>query len=67
MLEILPLVVGPVATNAYLIADTNTGEATVIDPAWDGQGIIAAGAIARLAHRANLDHARSFRPFRRVG
>jgi hydroxyacylglutathione hydrolase len=41
MLEILPLVVGPVATNAYLIADTNTGEAAVIDPAWDGQGIIA--------------------------
>jgi hydroxyacylglutathione hydrolase len=36
MLEIVTLVLGPVETNAYLIADTQSGEAVVIDPAWDG-------------------------------
>lgn len=41
MLQTIPLVLGPVATNAYLIADTTTGEAAVIDPAWDGQIIVA--------------------------
>jgi len=40
MLSIVPLILGPVATNAYLIADTETGEAAVIDPAWDGQSIL---------------------------
>jgi len=46
MLEIVPLILGPVATNTYLIADTETGEAAVIDPAWDGQ-LIAAEAKQR--------------------
>ena len=46
MLEIVPLRLGPVATNAYLIADSDTGEAAVIDPAWDGQ-LIAAQASQR--------------------
>lgn len=41
MLEIIPLVLGPVSTNCYLIADPNSGEAAVIDPAWDGQIILA--------------------------
>ena len=41
MLEILPLILGPVATNAYLIADSDTHEAAVIDPAWDGRLIAA--------------------------
>jgi hydroxyacylglutathione hydrolase len=41
MLEILPLILGPVATNAYLIADPDTCEAAVIDPAWDGRWIAA--------------------------
>lgn len=41
MLQTIPLVLGPVATNAYLIADATTGEAAVIDPAWDGQVIVA--------------------------
>jgi glyoxylase-like metal-dependent hydrolase (beta-lactamase superfamily II) len=34
------MVLGPVATNAYLIADVDTGDAAVIDPAWDGQSIV---------------------------
>jgi hydroxyacylglutathione hydrolase len=41
MLEIIRLVLGPVSTNCYLIADPDSGEAVVIDPAWDGQGILA--------------------------
>jgi hydroxyacylglutathione hydrolase len=46
MLEIVPLMLGPVATNTYLIADSDMGEAAVIDPAWDGQ-LIAAEAKQR--------------------
>jgi len=46
MLEIVPLILGPLATNTYLIADTDTHEAAVIDPAWDGQ-LIAAEAKRR--------------------
>jgi hydroxyacylglutathione hydrolase len=41
MLQVIPFVLGPVATNAYLIADDITGEAAAIDPAWDGQVISA--------------------------
>lgn len=41
MLEIVTLTLGPVQTNAYLIADPATGEAAVIDPAWDGPAILA--------------------------
>jgi len=41
MLEIIPLVLGPVSTNCYLIADPDSGDAAVIDPAWDGQVILA--------------------------
>jgi hydroxyacylglutathione hydrolase len=40
MLEIIPLVLGPVSTNCYLIADPDSGEAAVIDPAWDGHIIL---------------------------
>jgi glyoxylase-like metal-dependent hydrolase (beta-lactamase superfamily II) len=36
MLEIIPLVLGPVATNAYLVGEKNSHSAVVIDPAWDG-------------------------------
>lgn len=43
MLKIAALPLGPLKTNTYLVADSDTGEAAVIDPAWDGQ-IIAAGA-----------------------
>jgi hydroxyacylglutathione hydrolase len=41
MLEIVSFTLGPVQTNAYLIADPETKEAAVIDPAWDGQLILA--------------------------
>jgi hydroxyacylglutathione hydrolase len=41
MLEIVPLILGPVATNAYLIADSDTSEAAIIDPAWEGHSIAA--------------------------
>ncbi len=41
MLEIVPLVLGPVSTNCYLIADPDSGDAAVIDPAWDGSIILA--------------------------
>jgi glyoxylase-like metal-dependent hydrolase (beta-lactamase superfamily II) len=46
MFEIVPLILGPVATNTYLIADSDTCEAAVIDPAWDGK-LIAAEAKQR--------------------
>lgn len=41
MLEIITFTLGPVQTNAYLLADTSTREAAVIDPAWDGELILA--------------------------
>ena len=42
MLSIQKFVLGPVATNAYLIADTDTGDAVVIDPGGDGHLIVRA-------------------------
>jgi glyoxylase-like metal-dependent hydrolase (beta-lactamase superfamily II) len=39
MLEIQKWVLGQVATNTYLVGDTDSGEAVVIDPAWDGTKI----------------------------
>jgi len=53
MLQIIPLLLGPVDTNTYLVADTITGETTVIDPAWDGQ-IIVAEAKVRGWHIAQI-------------
>ena len=41
MLKIISLTLGPVQTNTYLVADTETNEAIVIDPAWDGEKIAA--------------------------
>ena len=41
MLEIVSFVLGPVETNTFLISDTQTGEAAVIDPAWSGEVILA--------------------------
>jgi hydroxyacylglutathione hydrolase len=40
MLEIIPLILGPVATNTYLVADTQSRSTVVIDPAWDGELIL---------------------------
>lgn len=61
-LEIMTSVLGPVATNSYLIGDTESNEAVVVDPAWDGEKIVEA-AIERgwkigsiwLTH-AHFDH-----------
>lgn len=41
MLEIVRFVLGPVSTNCFLVADPGSSEAVVIDPAWDGQVILA--------------------------
>ena len=62
MLKIISLTLGPVATNCYLIADPETKEATVIDPAWDGHLILAEAQKRdwRIAHlwytHAHFDH-----------
>src|SRR5512146_2026653 len=40
MLEVVSFTLGPVQTNAYLVADPATREAAVIDPAWEGQRIL---------------------------
>ena len=62
MLEIVSFVLGPVQTNAYLIADPETKEAAVIDPAWDGDLILKAAQERgwRIAHlwytHAHFDH-----------
>ncbi len=40
MINILSLQLGPAMTNAYLVADSNTKESVVIDPAWDGNRIV---------------------------
>ena len=42
MLKIISFILGPAFTNAYLIADSETKAAVVIDPAWDGHIILAA-------------------------
>ncbi len=62
MLEIVSLTLGPVQTNAYLIADSETHEAAVIDPSWDGHIILAEAQKRgwRIAHlwytHAHFDH-----------
>ena len=61
-LEIVTFQLGPAQTNAYLIADSESGSAAVIDPAWDGH-IILTEALRRgwrIAHlwytHAHFDH-----------
>jgi hydroxyacylglutathione hydrolase len=39
MMEIITLVLGPVETNTYIVADPVSREAVVIDPAWEGETI----------------------------
>lgn len=62
MFEIVTFTLGPVQTNAYLIADSDTREAAVIDPAWDGKSILAEAQRRgwRVAHlwytHAHFDH-----------
>lgn len=62
MLEIVSFTLGPAQTNAYLIADSETKDAAVIDPSWDGHVILAAAQQRgwRIAHlwytHAHFDH-----------
>jgi glyoxylase-like metal-dependent hydrolase (beta-lactamase superfamily II) len=62
MLEIVPLVLGPLETNGYLVADRATRDAAIIDPAWDGRVILAEALRRswRIAHlwytHAHFDH-----------
>jgi glyoxylase-like metal-dependent hydrolase (beta-lactamase superfamily II) len=62
MLEIVPFTLGPAVTNAYLVADSETKEAAVIDPAWDGPVILEAARQRgwRIGHlwytHAHFDH-----------
>ena len=62
MLEIVSFTLGPAQTNAYLVADSETKEAAVIDPAWDGHLILEAAQKRgwRIAHlwytHAHFDH-----------
>jgi glyoxylase-like metal-dependent hydrolase (beta-lactamase superfamily II) len=62
MLEIVPFTLGPAQTNAYLVADADTREAVVIDPAWDGHLILAEAVQRgwRIGHlwytHAHFDH-----------
>ncbi len=39
-LSLACFVLGPVQTNSYLIADGETGDAVIIDPAWDGRLLV---------------------------
>ena len=62
MLELVTFTLGPAMTNAYLVADSETKEAAVIDPAWDGHVILAEAQKRgwRIAHlwytHAHFDH-----------
>jgi hydroxyacylglutathione hydrolase len=62
MLEIVSFTLGPAQTNAYLVADSETKDAAVIDPAWDGDVILEAARKRgwRIAHlwytHAHFDH-----------
>jgi glyoxylase-like metal-dependent hydrolase (beta-lactamase superfamily II) len=39
-LSIVPMMLGPVQTNSYLVADPEARVAAVIDPAWNGASIV---------------------------
>ena len=62
MLEIVSFTLGPAQTNAYLVADSETKEAAVIDPSWDGHIILDAAHKRgwRIGHlwytHAHFDH-----------
>jgi hydroxyacylglutathione hydrolase len=62
MLEIVSFTLGPAQTNAYLVADSETKDAAVIDPSWDGHVILEAAQKRgwRIAHlwytHAHFDH-----------
>jgi hydroxyacylglutathione hydrolase len=41
-LQILSFTLGPALTNAYLLADPESGAVVCVDPAWDGNTLLAA-------------------------
>jgi len=43
-LSVVQLPLGPLQTNCYLMACTASGQAAVVDPAWDGRAILAQAA-----------------------
>lgn len=61
-LEIVSMTLGPAQTNAYLVAESGSQEAAVIDPSWDGHLILeqAQGRGWRIANiwltHAHFDH-----------
>ena len=61
-IQIISLTLGAIATNAYLVADTATGNAILIDPVDDAPRILAAAAERSwniqlmLATHAHFDH-----------
>jgi hydroxyacylglutathione hydrolase len=61
-LAIVTLTLGVVQTNSYLVADSGSGVAAVIDPAWDGHLILSEAQKRdwRIAHlwitHAHFDH-----------
>ena len=61
-LEIATFILGPAQTNAYLVADSDTREAAVIDPSWDGHLILSEAQTRgwRIGHlwytHAHFDH-----------
>ncbi|HSK66943.1 MAG TPA: MBL fold metallo-hydrolase [Anaerolineales bacterium] len=62
MLEVVSFTLGPAQTTAYLVADSETKDAAVIDPSWDGHVILEAAQKRgwRIAHlwytHAHFDH-----------
>lgn len=61
-LEIIALELGPLANNTYIAADSNSGDAVVIDPAMDSQAVLDAANLRRWTLRqiwlthAHFDH-----------
>ena len=62
MLEVRQMPLGPLQTNAYLLACDETYAAAIVDPSWNGRGIVAAAdeagfeITAILLTHAHFDH-----------
>ena len=41
-LSIIQMSLGPLQTNCYVMACTETGQAAIVDPAWDARAIVRA-------------------------
>ena len=61
-LSIIQMSLGPLQTNCYVMACTETGQAAIVDPAWDARAIVRAAqeqgwAISHiLLTHAHFDH-----------